>query len=161
MMQSGPADPSTTEYALTAVAFIVLWCFQSYLSSVISGWHALIPRFRCSSEYLGETVTIRRFPLEICMRFRMDYTNVVQLAGDEDGLHLSVFFPFRIGHPPLLIPWHEIHEQRIDGFWRSYVLLTLGRTERVPMRLSKRLADSIKEARVERESLLRSAPITS
>lgn len=103
-MHPGPSDPSTIEYALIAIGIIALWCVQSYVCSMASGWRALIPRFRSASEYLGETITVRRFPLEICMRFRMDYTNVVQMAADEDGLHLSAFFLFRVGHPPLLIP---------------------------------------------------------
>src|SRR4051812_10978993 len=157
-MQPGPADPSTAEYVLIAIGMIALWCVQSYVCSMASGWHSLIPRFRSASEYLGETITIRRFPMEIRMRFRMDYTNVVQMTADENGLHLSAFFPFRVGHPPLLIPWRETHQERVDGTWRSYVLFTLGRTERVPMRISKRLAEAIKTSREECQSLLAETP---
>jgi hypothetical protein len=155
----GPTStgPTSIEWVAIALGGIILWCVQSYLSSMASGWHTLVPRFRSASEYLGETLTIIRFPREICMRSWMrywrDYTNVVQLAPDADGLQLSVFFPFRIGHPPLLIPWREIDEQTVDGFWRSYVVLILGRTERIPMRISKRVADDLRLARTERQSM--------
>lgn len=151
----GPTStgPTSIEWVAIAAGGIILWCLQSYLSSIASGWQSLIPRFASTSEYLGETLTIRRFPREICMRWGIDYTNVVQLAPDEDGLHLSAFLPFRIGHPPLLIPWREIHEKTVDGLWRSYVLLILGNTERIPMRISKRLANDLRAERAERRSL--------
>lgn len=146
-MYADPAGPTAAEYILIVLGFIALWCLQSYVSAMASGWQILASRFGSPVEYLGETITIRRFPMEVCMRFWMDYTNVVQLASDEESLHLSVFFPFRVGHPPLFIPWHEIHEQRADGFWRSYMVLYLGGTEQIPMRLSVRLANDLREAK--------------
>jgi hypothetical protein len=58
----------------------------------------------------------------------------------EDGLYLSVIFFLRIGHPPLRIPWNEIQFSRTKYFWRRYVVLTLGDEEKIPMRISQRMA---------------------
>jgi hypothetical protein len=51
-----------------------------------------------------------------------------------------VIFFLRIGHPPLRIPWNEIQFSRTKYFWRRYVVLTLGDEEKIPMRISQRMA---------------------
>jgi len=58
----------------------------------------------------------------------------------EDALYLSASFLCRIGHPPLCIPWQEIRLDRPDFPWRRSVVLTLGNQERIPMRISERMA---------------------
>ena len=50
---------------------------------------------------------------------------------------------FRIGHPPLRIPWDEICFSRTRFFMRTYIVLTLGNEERIPMRISQRLARNL------------------
>jgi hypothetical protein len=62
------------------------------------------------------------------------------MTAAEDALYLSVSFMFRIGHPPLCIPWSEITVSRTKRFWRSYVVLTLGNQEGIPFRISERIA---------------------
>jgi hypothetical protein len=74
------------------------------------------------------------------MRFWGDYTNIIQIFAEADALYLSVFFPFRIGHPPLCIPWKEIKFSKTRLLWRRYVVLTLGEQECIPMRISERMA---------------------
>jgi hypothetical protein len=74
------------------------------------------------------------------MRFWGDYTNIIQIFAEPEALYLSVFTPFRVGHPPLCIPWNEIKLSRTRHFWRRYVVLTLGEQEHIPMRISERMA---------------------
>ncbi|HEV2215051.1 MAG TPA: hypothetical protein VGR64_07155, partial [Terracidiphilus sp.] len=47
---------------------------------------------------------------------------------------------FRPGHPPLRIPWNEIQFSRTQRFFRDYVVLTLGASEQIPLRISTGLA---------------------
>jgi hypothetical protein len=61
----------------------------------------------------------------------------------EDALYLSVLFPFRVGHPPLRIPWNEIKLSRTKRFWFRYVVLTLGNQEHIPMRISERMVRNL------------------
>jgi hypothetical protein len=77
------------------------------------------------------------------MRFWGDYTNIIQIFAEPEALYLSVFTPFRVGHPPLNIPWNEITLSRTRRFWRRYVVLTLGEHERIPMRISERMAHKL------------------
>jgi hypothetical protein len=54
-----------------------------------------------------------------------------------------VLFLLRIGHPPLRIPWDEIRFSRTNFFFRSYVVLTLGNEEKIPMRIPLRMARNL------------------
>ena len=51
--------------------------------------------------------------------------------------------PFRIGHPPLRIPWNEIQFGRTTRFLRTYIVLALGNEERIPMRIPQRMASKL------------------
>jgi hypothetical protein len=77
------------------------------------------------------------------MRFWSSYNQVIRMTAAEDALYLSVLLPFRIGHPPLCIPWKEIQFGRTKFLWPRYVVLTLGAQERVPMRISARMAGKL------------------
>jgi hypothetical protein len=77
------------------------------------------------------------------MRFRGNYSSVIHLIAAEDALYLSVLFLFRVGHPPLCIPWKEIQFGRTKFFFRRYIVLTLGEQERIPMRISERMARNL------------------
>jgi hypothetical protein len=51
-----------------------------------------------------------------------------------------MLFFFRLGHPPLRIPWNEIQFGRTKYFWMSFIVLTLGNEEFIPMRISEGMA---------------------
>jgi hypothetical protein len=77
------------------------------------------------------------------MRGWSHYSSVIRLTAATDALYVSVLFPFRIGHPPLRIPWDEIQFGRTKFFFRSYIVLTLGNQEKIPMRISLRMARNL------------------
>ena len=123
-----------------AVFFVTLWCFICFVISAASGWHALSRRFRSQTEPYGQTRTAGPFFYGVKMRFRVGYGNTIRMIAAEDALYLSVLFFFRIGHPPLCIPWKEIKSGNTKVLWLRYVVLTLGDQERIPMRISERMA---------------------
>ena len=125
------------------VFFITLWCFVCFLISLLTGWFILSRRFKKQSEPYGETRSAGPFGYGVRMRFRTNYGNVIRLTSTADALYLSVFFPFRAGHPPLCVPWKEIQLGRTKFLWLRYVVLTLGNQERIPMRISERMADKL------------------
>jgi hypothetical protein len=77
------------------------------------------------------------------MRFKISYGNVIRMTAAEDALYISVLFLFRIGHPPLCIPWNKIKIARTRFLWMRFVVLTLGEQERIPMRISERMARNL------------------
>jgi hypothetical protein len=119
------------------------FCIASFLSSVISGWHKLSRRFRAQSEPYGDAKSVGPFPYTVYTRYWSHYSSIIRMTAAEDALYLSVLFFLRIGHPPLCIPWKEIQFCRMKFFWREHVVLTLGEQERIPMRISERMARNL------------------
>jgi hypothetical protein len=142
-MQPNSQEFPSYVFYLAGAAFIALWCMNSWFASWQSGWGRLSKRFRAESEFLGETRRAGSLPFELCFRYWLDYTNIVRVSPEDDALYLSVVFPFRIGHPPLRIPWTEISIGTTKLAWREYSLLTLGRQEKIPMRISKSAARNL------------------
>ena len=77
------------------------------------------------------------------MRWWSHYGSGIRLIAASDALYVSVLFLLRIGHPPLRIPWDEIRFSRTKFFFRSYIVLTLGNQEKIPMRISLRMARNL------------------
>ena len=132
-----------TPYAYP-VFFIAMWCFVSLLISILSGWYVLSRRFRKQSEPYRETRNAGPFFYAVYTRCWSHYSSVIRVTAAEDALYLSVLFLFRVGHPPLCIPWTEIEISRTRRFWRDSVVLTLGEQERIPMRISERMARNLR-----------------
>jgi hypothetical protein len=129
--------------ACIPVFFVALWCAVCFLISFITGWFALTRRFRRQSAPYGEIRTAGPFFYTVYMRFWGHYSSVIRLSAASDGIYASVLFPFRIGHPPLRIPWDEIKLGRTKWFLRTYIVLTLGNEEMIPMRISQRMARNL------------------
>jgi len=125
------------------VLFVAQWPISSFIMSYVSGWHKLTMRFSAQSEPYGDTRTAGPFPYTVYTRFWTHYSCIIRMTAAEDALYLSVLMILRIGHPPLRIPWNEIQFSRTKSSWRSYVVLTLGEQERIPMRISESMANKL------------------
>jgi hypothetical protein len=129
--------------ACYAVFFITVWCASLSAISFVGGWRVLSKRFKQETAPYGEIRTAGPFFYSIYMRFWCHYSSVIRMTAASDELYLSVMFPFRIGHPPLRIPWNEIQLGRTKWFLRTYIVLTLGNEEMIPMRISQRMARNL------------------
>ena len=96
-----------TPYAFP-IFFLTLWCGSSFFVGWMSGWFALSRRFTKQSDPYGETRSAGPFFYTVYTRFWSHYSSVIRLVATKDALYFSVLFLFRIGHPPLCIPWNEI-----------------------------------------------------
>jgi hypothetical protein len=132
-------DPARYPWlALPAIFLLVI-----LLDSLIRGWFTLAGRFRKLSDPVGETRTGGSFFDPVSMRSRGKYDGFIRLTAAEDALYLSVFFLFRLGHPPLRIPWAEIEFSRCQYFLRHDVVLILGKQEHIPLHMSPRIATKL------------------
>lgn len=126
-----------------AIFFVALWCAICYLVSLMSGWLALSRRFRAQSEPYGDVRTAGPLFYSVYARFWSHYGGVIRMTAAPDALYLSMLFLFRPGHAPLCIPWEQIEISRTRRFLRDYVLMTLGSEERIPFRISERMARNL------------------
>jgi len=85
------------------VIFPVFWCFVVWLISLIGGWRRLAQVYQ-TSETPGGRGLFAHFVLVGIASYR----NTVTVRITPAGLHLAVMPLFRVGHPPLLIPWHAL-----------------------------------------------------
>jgi hypothetical protein len=131
-----------TPYGFT-IFFAALWCSISFGISVMGGWFSLSRRFKKQSDPYGDTKSAGPLFYGVKMRFRVNYGNVIRIIAADDALYLSMLFVFRIGHPPLRIPWNEIQFRRTKFLWMRFVILTLGEAEHIPMRISERMANKL------------------
>src|ERR1035438_3512759 len=122
---------------------VSVFCFVSFLSSVLSGWHTLSKRFRAESEPYGVTKSAGPFPYTVYTRYWSHYSFIIRMTAAEDALYLSVLLILRIGHPPLRIPWNKIQLSRTTYFRQPLILLTIGEQERIPMRTSESMAGKL------------------
>lgn len=139
-MQANPDTLPLSFLPLFPVFFLAVWALAGLIISYTGGWWALSMRFRKQSEPLGETKTAGPLFYGVYTRFWTHYSSVIRMTAATDALYLSVLLPFRIGHPPLRIPWNEIRFSRTKYFWRPYLVLTLGLQEQIPMRIAERMA---------------------
>jgi hypothetical protein len=108
--------------------FVAIWSGVGLLLGFMSGWHHLAARHRT-----------RRDPpvhsqLTSGMLNLVRYNGVLRLAGTHEGLDMRTMALFRMGHPPLLVPWSEIRVLGEDSrFFIRYTKVQLG--ERGPVLL--------------------------
>jgi hypothetical protein len=142
-MQAGPNDFPPYDWVFFPALGVAFWCFISFVIGIQSGWFSLSRRFRAQADLYGQTRSAGPFFYTVYMRFWLHYSSVIRITAAADALYLSVLFPFRIGHPPLCIPWREIKIGSAKFLWMRYVVLTLGNEERIPMRISERMARNL------------------
>ncbi len=89
--------------ALGAVA----WVGSAWLVARISGWASLAARFPADSIVEGQKF---RFASGALGRKYLPtrYNGALEVTVNSRGLGLSVWFPLRIGSPPLFIPWSAV-----------------------------------------------------
>jgi hypothetical protein len=122
-----------------AIVFAAMWCTISLFIGYMSGWAVLAREFAVEEKPDGESWRLR----SANMKNWSSYSGCLTFSISSKGLWLSVFFPFRIGHAPLLIPWNKLTASKEKRFFLTVVKLeALG----IPIYLRQSLANQLKES---------------
>jgi hypothetical protein len=81
----------------------------------------------------GQSASLRRWSR---------YRNCLTFTANQQGLHVSIFFLFRSGHPPLWIPWSEITVHQETTFGLEYTRLEVPSCH-TSLRVQRPLADRL------------------
>lgn len=128
-----------------AIAFLVLfpfifggiWCAACFGMSRIGGWRRLAEKFSSRKGPSG-----RRFWFQSGRVGKVRYSSCLTIYSSAKGLYLSVWLPFRPGHPPLLIPWEVMRNATSHRFlWMEAVAFEVGTPRITAMELSKKVFD--------------------
>jgi hypothetical protein len=137
------------ELALAAVflvSFSAMWVAISYSIAMIGGWRELAVDYRAADHIAGRQWWFQSAHLG-CHFGAARYGSILFVTAGSEGLRLSVGFPFGFAHPALLIPWKDMQVERGTGwFGYKFVVLHLAKTPQVPIVISGRLADQIRDA---------------
>jgi hypothetical protein len=92
--------------------YVVMWYGVLRLIAFLTGWTRFAERYPGVSTPTGERV--RASTLGVGWG---SYNNCVRFVADEEGLHISLWRIFSIGHAPLFIPWSEMHFESTRKVW--------------------------------------------
>ena len=125
-----------------AIFFLVLWLLLNLIISRLTGWARMAAHYPVIGAFTGK---IWRFQT-ITTRRGMGYKGSANVGADSRGLHLSLFFIFRFGHPPLFVPWRDITITEKQVFKSKVLELRFRKTEDLPVRIFAKLGDHLAEA---------------
>lgn len=120
--------------------FIVLWICVCQLISTAGGWRILSRDYRAAASFDGKKLWFK----SAGMRCWTNYNNCLVVGANKYGLYIAVLPIFRVGHPPLFIPWTEIStEAGSRRLFGDFVKFKFAKQPDVPVIFSKKLAARI------------------
>lgn len=135
------SEPPLILFALFPLVFAGGWCGVLLLLSHLGGWQRLAqcfpardrpPSGRCLARQSGRVGPV-------------NYSGCLTIHTSAEGLRLAVWPLFRLGHPPLFIPWDEIHHARLKRFlWVRWVLFEVGEAKVATLQLSEKVFEGHK-----------------
>ncbi len=134
-------EPSEWMPALFPVFFVGMWVGVCSLLSEMGGWRTLARHYGASSPFPG-----KRFRFRSARLGGVNYNSCLTFEAGPAGLHISVLAPFRVGHPPLLVPWSDITAREEKSWLSAFVVLAFARAPGTQLRLSVGLARALLDA---------------
>jgi len=116
-----------------------VWAVLMLAISRFGGWGALAEVYTTRDGFQG-----KRWRFESA-RFRGlgRYNGCLTFGANPRGLYLATFLPFRIGHPPLFIPWEDVTMTRTTFFMFPHVELKFRRVEGRPLLVRTKLGEML------------------
>lgn len=134
-------EPPALVFALFPFIFIGGWCLVMLLLSRMGGWSRLAERFPGRDRQPSG----RRFSGQSGRAGLVNYNGCLTIHTSAEGLHLAVWPIFRLGHPPLFIPWDEIHHTKLKRFlWFRWVAFEVGAPKVTTLQLSEKVFEGYK-----------------
>lgn len=122
------------------IGFPLFWSAIVLLLSRVSGWHRLAQRYRAPASFAGEVRSGCHGMLG-----HVSYRGTLTIGANRAGLYLAVMRIFAIGHPPLFIPWTEIHARRGRVLFMQVVTLAIG-SPSVELRIHHKFFEPLERA---------------
>ncbi len=124
---------------LFPIFFIGLWVMVCLLLSTIGGWSRLAEHYRSPTDFTGNKWQFQSGRLGV-----VNYKSCLTLGTNDAGLYLAVFPFFRMGHPPLLIPWPDIRATESQDWLFSYRDFTFTKAPTIKLRVLRSIGNKIR-----------------
>lgn len=129
---------------LFPIFFGGLWVGVCFLISALGGWSRLAVHYESQSTFRGKTWHFQSARLWLA-----NYNGCLTIGADNSGLYLKVFPLFRVGHPPLLIPWYDVTTTQHKGLLFTYLDFTFAKSPSVKFRVTRKLGERIKSVQTD------------
>lgn len=124
-----------------AVVFPAFWCGVVWVVGAM-GWRQLAARYPAGGPATGRTFRMVSGTIGLA-----NYNGVLYVTAEPEGLHLAVLSLFRVGHPPIRIPWTEITSvTQKNALWARWYTFRVGTPHVATVRLPGRVVDGIRDA---------------
>jgi hypothetical protein len=124
--------------------FIALWSCICHLISAAGGWRRLRRDYRAAAPFDGKKLWFK----SAGMRRWTNYNNCLVVGANKYGLYLAVLPIFRVGHPPLFIPWTDISTEAASRrLLPDVVIFSFAKQPDVPVIFPKKCAARIFKTR--------------
>ena len=101
--------------------FIAILAVNLFLFLKLSGWDKLARKYGYHQKFQGKI-----FRMTTAYIGALRYRNCISVGVSPQGLYLSPFVLFRLGHPPIFVPWGEVshfeEKQGVFGIGKYYAL---------------------------------------
>lgn len=128
--------------SVVIIMISLVWILVSVVLSFAGGWFALAQRFRFARDFSGSYWRWQSAQ----MRWIAAYHNCITVGASPEGLYVAPFFPFRLAHPPLFIPWNEISYSKSTILFAPMTCFHLGREQQIPFWVPEKLGQKIQHA---------------
>ena len=113
------------------IVFPVFWLFTVWLIGSFGGWQRMAQRYRAQQPPTG-----KRFVSQYGFVGGARYGNALNVTANDAGLHISPVSLFAFNHPPLFIPWHDLHNPQPLVFrQRDLIQVNVGHPPMATLRL--------------------------
>lgn len=135
--------PSATIVLISVLAGSLLYAIF-FVISQLGGWASLARRFKAEGPFIGERWNWQS------AQFRgwCNYNNSLSIGANPNALYMAAIVPFRLFHPPLIIPWPEIEVETGKMFFGlcDTARFRIGIEERITVRVYGKLVDRLRHA---------------
>jgi hypothetical protein len=122
--------------------FVAVWIGAGFVVAQASGWGYLSRCYRSGNPFDGKRWYFRSGR----MRLNMSYNSCLTLGASTQGLYVAVLFMFRIGHPPLFIPWQDISVNTGKTLWWKWTEFRFRQAPGVYLKIFGSVGEEIKSS---------------
>ena len=123
---------------LFPVFFVMMWGFVLFLLAQLGGWSRLAQHYQAQTDFTGKKWRFKSGRMGLT-----NYSACLTIGANNSGLYVAVLPLFRVGHPPLLIPWADITTSKSKSFWISYLDFTFARAPSVTFKIPEQLGTTL------------------
>jgi hypothetical protein len=125
----------------TSLVVLASWIAVSLLLAMLVGWLGLAKHYRCRTRFKGQ-----KWYFQTGSMIPAHYIGCLTTGASGEGVYLAVLPLFRLGHPPLLIPWSDITATEHKGLLFSYLDFKFSSEPSVTLRVPRDTGERILSA---------------